>query len=167
MSCCSYCDIQPNKSPQCVEMDIIEANGNCAMATTWHTCSQANNGINPRPNLQCGRNGDCNDGGCAGHKSLPGGMFRIRADFSEDGMMTVTLDGEQVNVNIPSSSPKEKVVETMNSLGAMFHSTQWQGWVPSGSSCPTGGDLQSSRFSVFNVTIFGSVVQGAQPAKCS
>ena len=31
-----YCDIQVNDSPQCMEMDIIENNGNCLMATTWH-----------------------------------------------------------------------------------------------------------------------------------
>jgi len=169
-TCCSYCDIQPNKSPQCVEMDIIENNGNCAMATTWHTCANKDNGVTPRPNLQCGSSsGDCNEAGCAGHEKLPGGAFQIRADFSMDGDMTVALDGKTVSVNVPimgSSQPREQVVRTMTSLGAMFHSTQWQGWAPSGSSCPTGGDLGSSRFSVFNVTILGSVVQGAPPTKC-
>lgn len=158
--CCAYCDIQPNKSPQCVEMDIIENNGNCAMATTWHTCAR-----NGPDRLRCA-SGDCDEGGCAGHMKLPGGPFRMKAEFSTYGVMTVTLNGAKVNVNLPSSSPKEKVVAVMRSKGAMFHSTQWQGWVPSGSSCPSGGHLASSRFSVSNVTIFGSVVQGAHPRKC-
>merc|ERR1719231_1477281 len=136
------------------------------MATTWHTCADKDNGITPRPDLHCGSSGDCNEGGCAGHKTLPGGAFHIRADFSMDGDMMVSLDGKTVGVNVPGSSPREQVVRTMTTLGAMFHSTQWQGWAPSGSSCPTGGDLGSSRFSVSNVTILGSVVQGASPTKC-
>ena len=80
--------------------------------------------------------------------------------------MTVRLNGQLVDVSVPSSSPEQKVAQVMNARGAMFHSTQWQGWVPSGSSCPTGGDLGSSRFSVSNVTIVGTVVQGTPPAAC-
>jgi len=83
--------------------------------------------------------------------------------------MTVALDGEVVAVNqpVPSDKAKAYVVSTMKAKGAMFHSTQWQGWVPSGSSCPTGGDLGSSEFSVGNVRILGTLVQGTEPAKCS
>jgi len=147
-----------------MEMDIIENNGNCAMATTWHTCSEK---ILHGEDLKCASNGDCNDGGCDGHMKLPGGPFRMRAEFAEDGTMTVTLNGSIVNVNLPSSSPKEKVVQVMASKGAMFHSTQWQGWVPEGTSCPTGGNLASSQFSVSNVTVYGTVVQGKEPQKCS
>jgi len=40
-----YCDIQKNATgkPSCMEMDIIEANGNCAMATTIHTFATEGN----------------------------------------------------------------------------------------------------------------------------
>ena len=67
--CCSYCDIQANKSPQCMEMDIIEANGDCAMQTTWHT----------NPN----HNGGCDEGGCAGRMQIPqnGSAFHMRARY--------------------------------------------------------------------------------------
>lgn len=160
-ACCAYCDIQPNGSPQCVEMDIIENNGNCAMATTWHTCA-----TNNPSGLQCASEGDCNQGGCAGHMQLPGGLFHVRADFGLDGAMTVRLNGAVVDVSVPSTAPGQRVAQVMSTRGAMFHSTQWQGWVPSGWSCPAGGDLDASRFSVSNVTIQGSVVQGNPPAAC-
>jgi hypothetical protein len=154
--CCSYCDIQKNKSPQCMEMDIIENNGNCAMATTWHTDPD--------------HNGGCDEGGCQGHMQLPGKAFQMRAEFSLDGVMKVTLDGQEVHINSPQSDldkAKGIVVTTMQAKGAMFHSTQWQGWVPSGQGCPSGGDLKSSKFSVKNVTVMGVVVQGSVPQKCA
>ena len=43
---------------------------------------------------------------------------------------------------------------------------QWQGWVPSASSCPGGGSLAGSKFSVRNVKVMGVVVQGQEPRKC-
>lgn len=153
-TCCAYCDIQPNGSPQCMEMDIIEANGNCAMQTTWHTW----------PNRQ----GGCDEAGCGGIKTLPGGKFHMRANFAESGYMSVTLNGATVNVNpAPSSDAVAKVASTMRSVGAQFHSTQWQGWVPSGGSCPGWGNLGSSVFSVSNVRVMGTVVQGQEPQRCS
>jgi hypothetical protein len=111
--CCAYCDIQNNKSPQCMEMDIIENNANCAMATTWHTDPD--------------HNGGCDEGGCAGHSQLPGGVFKMRAEFSTDGTMKTFLDGKEVKVGGSSSvldKAKGIVVKTMKAKGAMFHSTQ-------------------------------------------
>merc|ERR1711945_70623 len=40
-TCCDYCDIQDNGTPQCMEMDIIENNGNCLAQTTWHSRCRA------------------------------------------------------------------------------------------------------------------------------
>merc|ERR1719215_61975 len=56
-----YCDGQgPHASSPtgtyCLEMDIIEANGNCFAAATWHTW----------PN----RDGDCDMGGCSATASV-------------------------------------------------------------------------------------------------
>jgi hypothetical protein len=58
-TCCGYCDIQANGSPQCMEMDIIENNGNCIAQSTWHTW----------PN----KSGGCDEGGCEGNMYLKGG----------------------------------------------------------------------------------------------
>jgi hypothetical protein len=153
-TCCSYCDIQNNGSPQCMEMDIIEANGNCAMQTTWHTW----------PN----KNGGCDEDGCAADVRLPGGQFHIRASFSSNGYMTVALNGATVQGfnPTPSGNAIAYVAKTMQTLGAQFHSTQWQGWVPSAGSCPGGGNLGDSSYSVHNIRVSGSVVQGQTPAGC-
>ena len=67
-----YCDIQNGDHPTCMEMDIIENNGNCLAQTTWHTW----------PN----HNGDCDQGGCWGQMYHPnGGLFHLRAEFIADG----------------------------------------------------------------------------------
>jgi len=151
--CCDYCDIQAGNHPQCMEMDIIENNGGCLAQTTWHTW----------PN----HNGDCDEGGCWGQMYLPGGSFHVRAEFNADSGMIVTINGNRVSVTnpTPSSNSKAFVVETMQKIGVQFHSTQWQGWVPSG-NCGGGGNLESSVFSVRNVRVYGSVVQGQVPAGC-
>jgi hypothetical protein len=152
----AYCDIQANKSPQCMEMDIIEANGNCAMATTWHTDPD--------------HNGGCDEGGCAGHAQLPSGPFKVRAAFDADGTMTTFLNGQEVAVGGSSADldkAKGIVIATMKAKGAMFQSSQWQGWVPSGQGCPGKGDLSMSIFSIANVKVMGEVVQGQEPPVCS
>lgn len=152
-SCCSYCDIQANSSPQCMEMDIIENNGNCLAQSTWHTW----------PN----HNGGCDEGGCGGTKYLPaGGKFHMKAVFSADGWMSVSLNGAEITVNpTPSKAAQQYVATTMKSVGAMFESSQWVGWVPGG-NCPGGGGLDSSVFGVYNVRVSGTVVQGQAPTRC-
>lgn len=151
-SCCAYCDIQKNKSPQCMEMDIIENNGKCQMATTWHTY----------PN----HNGGCDEGGCAGSARVPATPFKMHASFSMDGYMTTLLNGVPVTVK-PDPNATAVVASTMKARGAMFHSTQWQGWEPDESGCPKGGDLKTSQFTVSNVRIYGTVVQGTEPKRCT
>lgn len=147
------CDIQGQMKPSCMEMDIVENNGNCLAQTTWHTW----------PN----HNGDCDRGGCAGQK-YRSGVSKFRAEFSQDGWMTVYIDGEKVNVDhpVPSAAAHKVVHDTMASKGAQIQSSQWVGWVPSG-NCPGGGDLGSSTFSVRNIRVSGEVVQGSKPAACS
>uniref|UniRef100_A0A6T8UVI0 Cellulase n=1 Tax=Noctiluca scintillans TaxID=2966 RepID=A0A6T8UVI0_NOCSC len=154
-TCCDYCDIQDNGSPQCMEMDIIENNGNCLAQTTWHTW----------PN----HNGDCDEGGCWGQRSLPGGSFQMKAEWSADGWMTVTMDGNVVDVSnpVPSENAKEYMAQQMQSIGAQIQSSQWVGWVPGASNCPGSGDLGSSKYSVRNLRISGTVLQGVEPTKCS
>jgi len=152
--CCNYCDIQVGDHPQCMELDIIENNGDCLSQTTWHTW----------PN----HNGDCDEGGCWGQMYQPGThSFHVKAEWSTDGWMTVTIDGNVVQVTnpTPSNNARAYVAQIMQQLGVQFHSTQWQGWVPSG-NCGGAGDLAGSVFSVDNVQVYGSVVQGQTPAGC-
>ena len=74
--------------------------------------------------------------------------------------------GTQGNPNpTPNDDAKGYVAETLGSIGAQVHSSQWTGWVPGG-NCGGGGGLDDSVFSVSNVKIMGAVVQGAEPARC-
>jgi len=149
----NYCDIQDNgHGYQCMEMDIIEANGNCMSQATWHTW----------PN----HDGDCDEGGCWGNMRMSGNI-NVRASFSQDGWMDVTYNGQHVSFTPqPSDQAKAYVVETMRSKGASLESSQWVGWVPGGSECPGGGDLGSSSFTVSNIRVSGTVVQGMHPSGC-
>jgi len=149
-----YCDIQKNDSPQCMEMDIVENNGNCVSQTTWHTW----------PN----HNGGCDEGGCYG-KSYNTGVRTMRASFSSSGHATATVNCKKVEVNkpTPSTHAEAYVAQQMAKLGAQFHSTQWVGWVPSG-NCHGGGNIGASTFTVRKVRVYGTVVQhsGSEPRKC-
>ena len=49
--------------------------------------------------------------------------------------------------------------------GAVIYSSQWVGWVPV-SDCGTSGDLNSAKFSISNLVINGTVVQGPTPTLC-
>jgi len=148
------CDIQGQGKPSCMEMDIIEMNGNCLGQTTVHTW----------PN----HNGDCDRDGCAATKRVSG-KFHVKAEFSTDGWMTVQFNGQKNDGYNPSPSAacKANVVENMNTHGAQIQSSQWVGWVPGGNQCPGGGDLGGSSFTVSNLVVKGTVVQGPEPKKCS
>jgi hypothetical protein len=148
------CDIQGEGKPSCMEMDIIEMNGNCMAQSTVHTW----------PN----HNGGCDKGGCASLMRASG-KFHVKAEFSPGGWMTVLINGqknEHYNPS-PSKQSQDNVVQNMNSKGAQIQSSQWVGWVPGGNQCPGGGNLGGSRFTVSNLVVKGSVVQGPQPTKCS
>ena len=78
----TYCDIQVSNA--CMELDIIENNGQCGMATTIHTF--ATDGL---PNNQ-----NCDRWGCVSFSFLPDDkVFTVRSEWSETGDMTVFLNG--------------------------------------------------------------------------
>merc|ERR1712007_410388 len=52
-----------------------------------------------------------------------------------------------------------------NSRGVVFSSSQWTGWVPGAGN--VNGDVDNSVFSIRNVRVFGSVVMGPEPPKCT
>lgn len=152
-----YCDIQDNGSPVCMELDIIEANGHCKFASTWHTKGGFSGG-------------GCDAGGCAYNGGIPsGGKFHMKSTYPEDGNWLVYMGDQPLHPNnydkITANDPKI-LKDTMNSKGAAIESSQWTGWVP-GEGCPGGGDLASSFFSISNLRILGKVLKGPEPTKCS
>lgn len=153
-----YCDVQANDSPVCMEMDILENNGKCKMASTWHSAGGTG-----------GDKGYCDAWGCAAMADLPSsGKFHIKSTFSAEGDWETTLDGVAVNgwgSEKPVDKDREIVKSTMSSIGGVIESSQWTGWVP-GDGCPTGGDVSKSVFSVSNVRVTGTVVQGPVPTLC-
>lgn len=156
-----YCDIQRGNLPSCMELDIIEANGNCKMATTLHTFPTDGTPNNP----------NCDRWGCGSTATLSGQKFHIKADFAQDGTLTVYMDGKANDhySPFPGSGSNAEVVKTMNSIGAIIESSQWFGWVPAQDSCPRGSRdrLAGSRFTISNVRVTGKVVQGPKPTKCT
>ena len=150
-----YCDIQ--ETPGCLEMDFVEANGNCVVQTTWHT-----------ENGHVGH-GNCGKGGCEGEKKIPdSGKFHVKASFSSDGTMKVEMDGDEVKVEHPKpdSDAKKYVKDTLEKDGVMIHSSQWKGWVPGGYGCHGDGSLEDSKFEISNLKVYGRVVQGDTPHHC-
>jgi len=91
----------------------------------------------------------------------------MKAEFSSDGWMRVTMDGQEISVQpTPSNNARQYVHDTMSAAGGQIHSSQWTGWVPGG-NCQGGGDLDGSVFTVSNVTIMGAMVQGKEPPPCA
>jgi len=152
-----YCDIQDNGSPICMELDIIENNGNCAFASTWHTVAGFSGG-------------GCDAGGCAHNGRLPGGRFHMKSAWGEDGNWITYMNGQPLYPNNyeshVSDNDKKIVRDTMNSRGGAIESSQWTGWVP-GDGCPAGGNLDSSFFTISNMRVLGKVHHGPEPTKCS
>ena len=161
-----YCDIQANDTPQCMEMDLVENNGNCLMASTWHVYPD-------EEEYNETTYGDCDEWGCAVSSVTPD-SFTINATFSESGWMTTIMNGQVLSdlQPYPSDEAVAKVAETMNRVGAAIWSSQWAGWVPGGpgDGCPDfpGDDdtLNNSEFKVEDLVVFGTVVQGPEPSLC-
>lgn len=155
-----YCDIQENDSSQCMEMDLVENNGDCMMQTTWHTFANSE--------------GSCDEGGC-GASATTSGLQSYNASFTTDGYMTVTQNGVAVdsfNNDSPTSEAMAVVLDTMQETGAALWSSQWAGgWVPDASSCPTydssSDPVSGSVFTVSNLEIYGTVTMGMAPTACN
>jgi len=155
-----YCDGFHDER-RCLEMDIMETNGNCAMASTYHT--------HYTPGVTGNR--DCDQWGCSSKLLLNATRFHIRADFAENGNMTVLVNGRPNDYYfpIPSEAAHAVVVQTMNEVGAVFVSSQWYGWAPEADSCPKGSKdlLPNSTISISNIKVMGTVKQGPEPCRCS
>lgn len=136
----TYCDSGFGCSNCCAEMDFTENNGGCWQATTWHH----------------DRSGHDHDG--SAQQGSISSQVHVRASWSNDG----TLVDVEVGANHHSG---EGFKDVMSKVGSVLYSSQWTGWVPG--SCPGDGDLGASSFSVSNLRLQASVVQGPQPRMCS
>jgi len=153
-----YCDGAKTDDSWCLEVDWIESNGNCGGATTLHTIKGP------------GANG-CTSWGCRASYHYNGkSSFHMRIEYGADGTWTTIRDGQTISSGSLSPQPNFRdwsiVRDAYLSKGAVIYSSEWQGWVPV-SDCGTSGDLSSSHFSVSNLKIRGSVVQGPSPTKCA
>merc|ERR1711957_631746 len=144
-------------SDWCMEMDWIEANGHCAAATTVHT-----------------KEGPGNDGctawGCRTTYHFNGtSKFHMKIAYDETGQWTVSKDGEVFTdySPVPDGTTWDLVKSTHESRGAVIYGSEWIGWVPVEDCGTTAGDLYNSSYSISNLVISGSVVQGPVPTKCS
>jgi len=154
-----YCDGAGVK-PWCMELDFAETNGRCGGATTWHTVQ--------------GHDSDgCTSYGCRVSYKFGSPTFHMKVSYDGSGNPTVMRDGQILSGFSPSPEGgfAEKVRSTHASTGAVVYSSQWtSGWVPPPDDCPGhegNGDLAGSSFSISNLRISGSVVQGPEPTKCT
>jgi len=152
----NYCDGAASGDKFCLEVDWIESNGNCGGATTLHTIEGPGNG--------------CTAWGCSNTYHYNGRTsFHMRIDYGYDGQWTTTRDGQEIGPYSFSPSPQGSdwgiLKGFYESKGAVIYSSQWTGWVPV-SDCGTWGDLGSAYFSIKNLKVYGSVVQGPTPRGC-
>merc|ERR1711870_174762 len=153
-----YCDGAKTNDNWCLEVDWIESNGNCGGATTLHTIKGP------------GASG-CTSWGCRDSYHYNGkSSFHMRIEYGADGTWTTIRDGQTIGSGSLSPQPNSGdwsiVKGAYESKGAVIYSSEWQGWVPV-QDCGTSGDLSRSHFSVSNLRISGSVVQGPTPTKCA
>jgi len=153
-----YCDGSKTGSDWCVEVDWIESNGNCGGASTLHTIE------GPGP-------AGCTAWGCTIAYHYNGApSFHMRIDYGTDGSWTTTRNGQVITgpnlAPSPTSNDWNILANAYRAQGALIYSSQWVGWVPT-SDCGTTGDLSSSGFSIKNLRITGTVVQGPTPTACT
>jgi hypothetical protein len=153
-----YCDgAKKDKSQWCLEVDWIESNGDCGGATTLHTV------FGP------GSSG-CTAWGCrASYHYNMKSSFHMRIEHAADGTWTTIRDGEVISFGslspTPGTNDASVIKSFMESKGAVIYSSLWTGWVPV-ADCGQTGDLDSSHFTVKNLKINGTVVQGPTPTSC-
>jgi|ERR1712085_29818 len=149
-----YCDAaSPRK--WCMEMDWVEANGHCGAATTIHTkeggsCAHAQ--------------------GCSTTNHFNGtSKFHMKIAYDETGHMTVSRDGEVFADYSPAPDDTTWVLVKSyhEGRGAVIYGSEWVGYVPVEDCGTTAGDLNNSSYSISNLVISGSVVQGPEPTTCS
>merc|ERR1712050_236316 len=133
----NYCD--SGGTGGCAELDFVENNGNCVGATTFHTDPGGG------------------DKGGTQYTGNIGNNFHVRAEWDQSGnTLSVTVNGHHYS--------GKGMGDQLKKHGAVLYSSQWTGWVPG--HCGGDGNLGASTFSVSNLKITGTVVQGPEPRRC-
>jgi len=155
-----YCDGQGPNGKWCTEVDWIESNGNCGGQSTLHT------------RLGTGNDG-CTQWGCENSYTYNGrASFHMTVSYDDQGNWQVIRDGNVINGNNLNPQPQAQDIsvlkQQMQSLGEVIYSSQWVGWVPTPGGCSgANGNVAGSSYSISNLVIKGSVVQGPTPNVCS
>lgn len=120
-------------------------------------------------------NDGCTAWGCRNSYTYNGkASFHMQVLFGTDGTWTTIRDGQKIGGG--SLSPAvgrddwDVLKATYASKGGVLYSSEWVGWVPVTDQCGGNagdGPLGASHFTVSNLKVTGSVVQGPQPRKCS
>jgi hypothetical protein len=175
-----YCDGGGNtskpagKGGYCLEVDWIESNGKCGGATAIHDVPGRNTSRRPL---------GCNAAGCRKEYLYMKSTMHMRAEYDTAGRLTLTHENQTITpkqwVPLPNASDWSVTERSYASLGAVIYSSQWIGWAPAQAlgcidphSCnfPTPGNcsavLASSTYTVSNLEVFGTVVQGPVPTVC-
>merc|ERR1712007_385582 len=97
--------------------------------------------------------------------------FHMRVEYDAEGTPTVFRNGEELTGFSPAPRPEDLAIvkKAHEEKGAVIVSTMWVGWVPLQGECgesSTDEDLVASKFSVSNLKISGTVVQGPVPSEC-
>ncbi len=154
----NLCDGSAQPTPRkCLEVDWVENNGKCMAATTIH--AKPGSGID-----------GCNGWGCYKFWKIDHN-YKLKITYSTDGNFKVYKDGSYLLSSadlIPKPTALEiaTIAANYKKNGTVLYSSQWRGWVPARTSCPLGGNLDTSIYRISGLVIIGSVVQGPVPAKC-
>jgi hypothetical protein len=151
-----YCDGAINDRPDCIELDWLESNGNCAGASTLHTVMGEGDGA------------PCNSWGCRTHWPYNGETsFHMRVEYDQSGAQTIFKNGAALTGYTPNPIQQDWdiIKGEMQSKGVLLYGSEWTGWVPE-EWCGSSGCLDCSTYSIDNLVVQGSVVQGPTPRSC-
>jgi len=151
-----YCDGAENERKNCIELDWLESNGNCAGATTLHTV------------MGEGQSAPCNSWGCRQEWDYNGNtQFKIRVEYDADGRQHHFKDGQEAtNLNpSPIQQDWDIIKDQMINKGVVLYGSEWTGWVPA-DHCGGGGSLEGSSYTISNMVIKGTKVKGPDVTTC-
>lgn len=158
----------------CLEVDWVESNGRCGGASALHAVPGRSSSRVPL---------GCNAAGCRleyVYNSTPAGVVHMRVEYDQQGHWTQIVEGKAIApsewVPLPNASDWSVVHESYSKFGAVVYSSHWMGWAPCPAPCGCNNCsanpqnctdiLASSLYSVHNLEIYGTVMQGPTPTTC-
>jgi len=175
-----YCDVQRDgydNNENCLELDLVEHNGNCRSHLGVHTWPD--------------HDGGCDRGGCFGQANISG-KRTFRMTFNSEGGFSLKYQKDDhktwhtlhLTDHISGggrdwTDAKARIKQQMENNGFLIHSSQWEGWVPTDNAadpafdsthCTKNEGLSNSYFDIWNVVVHGAIVQnieGSNPPHCT